>query len=75
MKNVTEEAKDRGMIAEGKPLKVNIEFSLQSPQGNCFIMSMEFDKKPFKWPKIDVKKWQNLIFKVDFQRQKSFKSF
>ena len=28
-----------------------------------------------KWPKIDVKKCQNLIFKVDFQHKKSFKSF
>ena len=28
-----------------------------------------------KWPKIDVKKCQNLIFKVDFHHQKSSKSF
>ena len=28
-----------------------------------------------KWPKIAVKKCQNLIFKVDFQHQKSFDSF
>ena len=83
------------MIAEGKPLKVNIEFSLQSPQGNFFIMSTEFDKyisdrsydctdhkngidffmRPFKWPKIDVKKCQNLIFNVKNPSNLSKKNF
>ena len=43
MKNVSEEAKDRGMIAEGKPLKVNIEFSLQSPQGGIHFVVPETD--------------------------------
>ena len=36
---------------------------------------IEFFLRLVKWPKIDVKKCQNLIFKVDFQRQKSFESF
>ena len=27
-----------------------------------------------KWPKIAVKKWQNLIYKVNFQRKKSSES-
>ena len=36
---------------------------------------IDFFMRLVKWPKIDVKKCQNLIFKVDFQHQKSFKSF
>ena len=36
---------------------------------------IDFFLRLVKWPKIDVKKCQNLIFKVDFQRQKSFESF
>ena len=36
---------------------------------------IDFFMRLVKWPKIDVKKCQNLILKVDFQRQKSFKSF
>ena len=36
---------------------------------------IDFFTRLVKWPKIDVKKCQNLIFKVDFQRQKSFESF
>ena len=35
----------------------------------------DFFTRLVEWPKIDVKKCQNLIFKVDFQRQKSFESF
>ena len=31
------------MIAEGKPLKVNIEFSLQSPQGGIHFVVPETD--------------------------------
>ena len=36
---------------------------------------IDFFLRLVKWPKIDVKKCQNLIFKVHFQRQKSFESF
>ena len=36
---------------------------------------IDFFTRLVKWPKIDIKKCQNLIFKVDFQRQKSFESF
>ena len=36
---------------------------------------IDFFMRLVKWPKIDVKKCQNLIFKVDFQHQKSFRSF
>ena len=36
---------------------------------------IDFFVRLVKWPKIDVKKCQNLIFKVYFQRQKSFESF
>ena len=36
---------------------------------------IDFFMRIVKWPKIDVKKCQNLIFKVNFQHQKSFKSF
>jgi len=59
--------------------------------GQFFIMSTEFDKnisdytdhknafdffmKLVKWPKIAIKKCQYLIFKVNFQLQKSSKSF
>ena len=35
----------------------------------------DFFMRIVKWPKIAVKKCQNLIFKVNFQRQKSFQSF
>ena len=35
----------------------------------------DFFMRLFNWPKIAVKKCQNLIFKVNFQRQKSSKSF
>ena len=35
----------------------------------------DFFMRLVKWPKIAVKKCQNLIFKVNFQRQKSFESF
>ena len=38
-------------------------------------MVLIFFMRLVKWPKIDVKKYQNLIFKVDFQHQKSFESF
>ena len=37
--------------------------------------SIVFFMRLFKWLKIDVKKCQNLTFKVDFQYQKSFVSF
>ena len=36
---------------------------------------IDFFMRLVKWPKIDVKVCQNLIFKVDFQRQKSVESF
>ena len=36
---------------------------------------IEFFLRLVKWPKIDVKKCQSLIFNVDFQHQKSFVSF
>ena len=36
---------------------------------------IDFFMRLVKWPKIDVKKCQNLIFKVDFQCQKSSESF
>ena len=36
---------------------------------------IDFLMRLVKWPKIDLKKCQNLIFKVDFQRQKFSKSF
>ena len=42
---ISEEAKDRGMIAEGKPLKVNIEFSLQSPQGGIHFVVPKTDSE------------------------------
>ena len=35
----------------------------------------DFFMRLTKWPKIAVKKCQNLIFKVNFQRQKSSESF
>ena len=35
----------------------------------------DFFMRLVKWPKIAVKKCQNLIFKVNFQRQKSSESF
>ena len=35
---------------------------------------IDFFMRLVKWPKIAVKKCQNLIFKVNFQRQKSSKS-
>ena len=35
----------------------------------------DFFMRLVKWPKIAVKKCQNLIFKVNFQRQKSPESF
>ena len=36
---------------------------------------INFFMRLVKWPKTEVKKCQNLIFKVDFQLQKSFESF
>ena len=36
---------------------------------------IDFFMRLVKWPKIDIKKCQNLIFKVDFQYQKSSESF
>ena len=36
---------------------------------------IDFFMRLVKWPKIDVKKCQNLIFKVDFQCQKSSEFF
>ena len=36
---------------------------------------IEFFLRLVKWPKIDVKKCQSLIFNVDFQHQKCFVSF
>ena len=33
------------MIAEGKPLKVNIEFSLQSPQGGIHFVVPKTDSE------------------------------
>ena len=38
-------------------------------------MILIFFMRLVKWPKIDIKKCQNLIFRVNFQHQKSFKSF
>ena len=35
---------------------------------------IDFFMRLAKWPKIDIKECQDLIFKVDFQRQKSLKS-
>ena len=37
--------------------------------------AFDFFMRLVKWPKIAVKKCQNLIFKVNFQRQKSPESF
>ena len=35
---------------------------------------IQFFMRLFKWPKIAIKKYQNLIFKVNFQHQKSSES-
>ena len=52
-----------------KIFQIEAMIALIKKKGINFFMRL------VKWPKIDVKKCQNLIFKVDFQCQKSFESF
>ena len=43
---ITEEAKERGLISEGKPLKVGIEFSLENPDGGIHFVVPKTDPDP-----------------------------
>ncbi len=43
---VSEEARDRGLVSEGKPLKVGIEFSLENPDGGIHFVIPKYDSDP-----------------------------
>ena len=63
----------------GKFFIMSMEFdkNISDWRYDCTVQKNGFDffMRLVKWPKIAVKKCQNLIFKVNFQRQKSPESF
>ena len=66
VRNVSFSSCQRNLI---KTFQIEAMIALINKKGIGFFTRL------VKWPKIDVKKCQNLIFKVDFQHQKSFESF
>ena len=66
-------------LASGKFFIMSTEFdkNISDWRYDCTDHKNGFDffMRLVKWPKIAVKKCQNLIFKVNFQRQKSSESF